>query len=313
MSIPKKYYWLKLKENFFEEDTIAWLEEQENGKDYCLFYLKLCLKSLGTNGFLIRTVGEFLMPYDEKTLSKLTNTDTDTVIVSMELFKKIGLIEILESGEIHLKQMKELIGKDTDKAKMMRRVRAKEKKKGNIVTQTLPKRYPNVTQTGNNVTQMLPYIEKEIELEKDIDIELDKEKESTLSIEIDTSVPFADIQVQWNNIESLNKIKLITEKRKKNLKARIEEHNIESIFEVMNSINKSKFLKGANDKNWKVTFDWVFGSPNNFVKILEGNYKSKTNEPDWYDEHKKEVTAAGQNKAEEKVDMEELKEQLDNL
>ena len=39
----KKYYWLKLKEDFFEEDTISWIEEQQNGKDYSLFYLKLCL------------------------------------------------------------------------------------------------------------------------------------------------------------------------------------------------------------------------------------------------------------------------------
>ncbi|EHU8854951.1 phage replisome organizer N-terminal domain-containing protein, partial [Enterococcus faecalis] len=36
----KRYYWLKLKENFFEEDTIEWLEEQPNGKEYCLIYLK---------------------------------------------------------------------------------------------------------------------------------------------------------------------------------------------------------------------------------------------------------------------------------
>ena len=39
----KKYYWLKLKEDFFEEDAISWIEEQEKGKEYCLFYLKLSL------------------------------------------------------------------------------------------------------------------------------------------------------------------------------------------------------------------------------------------------------------------------------
>lgn len=74
MSKNKKYYWLKLKEDFFEEDAISWIEEQENGKDYCLFYLKLCLKSLKTNGLLIRNVGSMLVPYDVKTLARLTNT-----------------------------------------------------------------------------------------------------------------------------------------------------------------------------------------------------------------------------------------------
>ena len=40
--ISKRYYWLKLKEDFFEDDTIAWIEEQERGKDYVLFYLCPC-------------------------------------------------------------------------------------------------------------------------------------------------------------------------------------------------------------------------------------------------------------------------------
>lgn len=94
----KKYYWLKLKEDFFEEDTLAWLEEQTNGKEYCLFYLKLCLKSLKTNGILIRNVGQILIPYDVKKLGEITKTDIDTVTVAMELFKKIGLIQILDNG-----------------------------------------------------------------------------------------------------------------------------------------------------------------------------------------------------------------------
>ena len=41
-----KFYWLQLKEDFFDEDAMSWLEEQENGERYSLFYLKLCLKSL---------------------------------------------------------------------------------------------------------------------------------------------------------------------------------------------------------------------------------------------------------------------------
>ena len=44
MAKGHKYYWLKLKEDFFEDDVINWIEVQPNGKDYCLFYLKLCLK-----------------------------------------------------------------------------------------------------------------------------------------------------------------------------------------------------------------------------------------------------------------------------
>ena len=96
MSDNKKYYWLKLKEDFFDDDTISWIEEQENGKEYCLFYLKLCLKSLKTNGILVRNVGQMLIPYDAKKLGEITNTPADTVMVAMKVFENVGLVQILE-------------------------------------------------------------------------------------------------------------------------------------------------------------------------------------------------------------------------
>ena len=106
-----KFYWLQLKEDFFESDAIEWLEEQEpNGRDYAYFYLKLCLKSLKSNGILIRNVGNILIPYDNKKLAELTKMDFDTVTVAMELLKKIGLIQILENGEIYITQLENLIG-----------------------------------------------------------------------------------------------------------------------------------------------------------------------------------------------------------
>lgn len=124
MSENKRYYWLKLKEDFFEDDTIQWIEEQENGKEYSLFYLKLCLKSLGMDGKIARVVGKNLMPYDRRALSKATNTDVDTVVIALELFKRIGLVEILESGEIFMTQIDEMVGSETDEARKKRRQRA---------------------------------------------------------------------------------------------------------------------------------------------------------------------------------------------
>ena len=62
----KRYYWLKLKNDFFEGDEINWLEEQENGAVYILFYLKLCLWSLRSDGVLMRRVGKMEIPYDTK-------------------------------------------------------------------------------------------------------------------------------------------------------------------------------------------------------------------------------------------------------
>ena len=162
--MAKKYYWLKLKNDFFDDDTIQFIEEQENGVAYVNFYLKLCLKSLKTDGTLIRLVGETLIPYDVKSLAKLTNTNIDVVRVAMDLFEKIGLIKILDGGEIYLTQLKEMIGSETEKAQLMRNKRARD------------------NQIGNNVTKALPNCYTEIEIEKEIEKELDKEKETYKSI-----------------------------------------------------------------------------------------------------------------------------------
>ena len=137
----KKFYWLKLKEDFFDDDAINWLEEQQNGTVYSLFYLKLCLKSLKSNGILIRSVGEMLIPYDAKKLSEITHTPHDAVIIAMQLLQKIGLVKILENGEIYITRLADMVGSETSKAAIMRKSREKkalESKSGNNVTKMLP-------------------------------------------------------------------------------------------------------------------------------------------------------------------------------
>ncbi|QCJ56116.1 phage replisome organizer N-terminal domain-containing protein [Enterococcus mundtii] len=153
----KRYYWLKLKEDFFEEDTIEWLEEQPNGKEYCLFYLKLCLKSLKTEGLLVRNVGNLMIPYDPESLARLTSSNADTVKVAMDLFNKIGLIKILDSGEIYLNQLSELVGSETEYARQKRVQRARE---------------DNVQKLSGKGR-----LELEKELEKELERDKDKEKQ----------------------------------------------------------------------------------------------------------------------------------------
>ena len=159
MSDNKRFYWLKLKEDFFDDETIRYIEEQENGIKYSNFYLKLCLKSLRTDGKLIRLVGEILIPYDVKSLSSLTGVAVDTVRCAMALFEKIGCVKMLDSGELYISQLSEMVGSETDKARAMRVIRVREK-------------------YGNDVTRMLPECYPEKDIEKELDTELEKEKES---------------------------------------------------------------------------------------------------------------------------------------
>lgn len=162
MSENRRYYWLKLQENFFEDDTIDYIESQENGEKYVLFYLKLCLKALKNEGKLIRYVGELLLPYDAVGIAKLTKTDVDIVRSALVLFDNIGLIKRLETGEIYLTQLNEMVGTETSAAQRKRKQRIREK---------------TVQEIGcDNVTLMSQNGHTDIEI--DIDKELDKEIES---------------------------------------------------------------------------------------------------------------------------------------
>ena len=159
-----KFYWLQLREDFFDEDAIDWLEEQPNGKEYSLFYLKLCLKSLRTNGVLIRRVGNMLVPYDHVKLGELTKTPSDTVMVAMQLLLKIGLVRTLENGELYLTQVENMIGSQSKSAfkKQQQRLHSKSKL---------------LLGGGQEEDNCPPNIEKEIEQEQEQEIELEKEKE----------------------------------------------------------------------------------------------------------------------------------------
>ena len=162
----KKYYWLKLTETFFEDDTVLYMESQTNREKYSNFYLKLCLKSLRTNGRLIRLVGETLIPHDADSLVRLTVCDIDTVRAAMQLFQSIGIVQISQIGEIYLPQVQEMVGSETDKAKMMRRLRvegANRLHSGKIPQNDTPQN--DVSQNNvpqNNVLGVLPnrYTEK---------------------------------------------------------------------------------------------------------------------------------------------------------
>lgn len=161
-----KFYWLQLKEDFFDEDAIDWLEEQPNGKEYSLFYLKLCLKSLRTNGVLIRRVGNMLIPYDHVKLGELTKTNPDTVMVAMQLLLNIGLVQKLENGELYITQVEHMIGSQSKSAFKKQQQRLTRKTTFAI----------EGGQEGDNCPPKIEK-EKEEELEQELELEEDIEKE----------------------------------------------------------------------------------------------------------------------------------------
>ena len=84
------------------------------------------------------------------------------------------------------------------------------------------------------------------------------------------------IMDKWNTV-STNKIKGIkpNTQRYSMLKERLKEYGENSVIEAIDNVGKSSFLKGRNNRNWTIDFDW-FVRPNNFPKVLEGRYADKT-------------------------------------
>ena len=113
MSDNKNYYYLKLKDNFFEQDNIKILETMENGHIYALIIIKLYLKSLKHEGQLKMT---HLIPYTTRqeeieTLAKVINHDVDHVKSAIIQGVKLGLITVVDTKEIWMTEIQNFIGK----------------------------------------------------------------------------------------------------------------------------------------------------------------------------------------------------------
>lgn len=123
MSESKKYYWIKLKANFFDLETIDWLLSQDNGCEYVVLYQKLCLLTANKDGEMVSSVGEMLVPYDAKKIARDAKFSFDTVVVALELFKKIGLIYEQENGILKIPYVKEMVGSESEFAQKKREYR----------------------------------------------------------------------------------------------------------------------------------------------------------------------------------------------
>lgn len=123
----KRFYWIKLRENFFQQETIDWLMEQENGSAYIVLYLKMCLMTANTAGELIRTIGDMTIPYEPKKISQKTGFDIDTVNVALSLFKHLGLIEETQEGIPVMPEVKNMVGSESESAARVRKYRKKKK------------------------------------------------------------------------------------------------------------------------------------------------------------------------------------------
>ena len=160
MSDNRKYYYLKLKENYFDDDSIVLLESMQDGVLYSNILLKLYLKSLKHGG---RLQLDEDIPYTAQMIATITRQQIGTVERALQIFLKLGLVEVLESGTFYMSNIELLIGQSSTEAERKRAARLQNK------ALSAPRT------NGGHLSDIRPP-EIEIELEKEIEIKREIEK-----------------------------------------------------------------------------------------------------------------------------------------
>lgn len=168
MSDNKKYYYLRLKDNFFDSDELKILESMKDGYLYSNILLKLYLRSLKNDGKLV--VNDRI-PYNAEMLASVTGHQVGTIKQALSMFKELGLIEILENGAIYMLDIQNFIGKGSTEADRQRLYdrRISDERKQKKLTQS------------RNLEEILEKSTPEIEIELEKEIKIEKEIHSSAS------------------------------------------------------------------------------------------------------------------------------------
>lgn len=250
MSDNKKYYYLKLKDNFFESDELVLLENQQDGYIYSNILLKLYLRSLKNNGKLMF---KDRIPYNVRILSSVVRQPEAVVEKALYLFKELGLIEILDNGAIYMLDIQNFIGKSSTEADRIRKYRNKIDEDKKLL--------------DNDVVQMYDKSTPEIEIEKDIDIDIDIDKKIVPNKNVEEPAPIKlllktgdeyivnDQQVKdweeiYTDIDVSQELRIMAEWCKNNPKKRKTKNGI--VRFIINWLNREKDRKrkGSTKEDW---------------------------------------------------------------
>lgn len=256
MAEGKRYFWLKLKEDFFQSKRIKKLRHMAGGDTYTIIYLKMQLLALRSDGVLTWTglednfADELALDLDEK---------PEDVEVTLLYLLKTGLAETQDNISFTLPWVLENTGSENASAQRVREFRERQK----------------ALQCNAGVTQVkrIGNVEKEIEIDKEKEIEIEepqKPKEPAVGLEVVKA---------WNSMSEEKGLSQVTKlmpgtERYNLLKKRIADYGVDGVLRAIENVRNSPFLLGENNRGWQVTFDWMI-KPNNFPKVLDGNYLDK--------------------------------------
>lgn len=231
MADDKRYYWIKLKTDFFSLPEIDFMMSQPNGKEYVCLYVALCLNTANNGGNMASKIGEMLIPYNAEKIARDTkHFDVDTVKVAMQMFMSLGLVYEQEDRVLRIAAIDTMVGSESKWAQYKRDER-NEKKLDNV-----QKRIGQSTVRDKS---------KEIEIDKEIEIEIDKSTGAAAPPKPKPSKPERHKYGEYDNV-------LLTDTDLAKLKAEFRDwqDRIERLSAYMASTGKAYKNHLATIRNW---------------------------------------------------------------
>lgn len=226
MSDNKKYYYLRLKDNFFDSDELKILESMKDGYLYSNILLKLYLRSLKNDGKLV--VNDRI-PYNAEMLASVTGHQIGTVKQALSIFKDLGLIDVLENGAIYMLDIQNFIGRGSSEADRKREYRQRiESDRTNVLT--------NVRQISDKTP---PEIEIELEIEKEKELEINK---IHCHVEHDNTSNSINEIIEYLNSKTNKNYRSTTQKTRTLIKARMKEHFTIDDFKIVIDKKSSEWM-----------------------------------------------------------------------
>ena len=176
MADNKKYYYLKLKDNFFDSDSMVVLESMQDGYIYSNILLKLYLKSLKDDG---RLMLNGRIPYNSSTLAMVTRHSVGDVERAIKAFQELDIVEILDNGAIYMTDIQTLIGQSSTEAESKREYRNRnENEKREQLESQDSNAYKALGQMSDKCPDKSPpEIELELEREREPELETHTERD----------------------------------------------------------------------------------------------------------------------------------------
>lgn len=131
MATGERFYWIKIREEFYGSDEVDYMMALPSGSDYIVLYQLICLMSANTKGRLVRQLGEIMVPFDADKIHRDAKWFTKKFVSdALTLYKKLGLIYEDNDGVLEIKDHESFVGSETDWAKKKKKQRSKEDKGG---------------------------------------------------------------------------------------------------------------------------------------------------------------------------------------